>query len=998
MPRKLIRGKGHNAPPVANVPPATNNVTASGDEDTTIGVVMTGSDPDGSVASFIIVTLPANGVLKTLADVTLMAGNAVAASSNQAQVNFFPDADWNGVTSFTFRARDNTGEDDATPGTATITVVAVPDVIPNVRPVATDVVASGNEDTAITVNLAATDSDGTIASFIIGSLPANGTLKTVGGATLSVSSVVAAAGNAAQVVFHPTADWNGETSFTYTARDNFGEDDLTAATATITVNPVPETGAGDMNVTLRTQAKKEVDLTSVLANFDDIGNEIEVSVSNPSGNLLARIWNMRDLVGSDDWSFVKRELLDYFQIHAIDAAVGDYIEVSFTGWTGPNGTGSQETYTLVATCDNSPVTEVTWSTLLRAQFGGWPIHKHLPGNQADWVLSNDNGGQFSVMRDATARSCLGSGRSYPNGIARVVLAPKLVSPNGMDLNSANSTYGNQLASAPYGGLAQVAPVDGVTTSFTLTNAVLGMSVTVNVLGSATAPIHVGAWPLIDSLTITGRPPWQLNWYSRLGNTSYYRYGRVFELQDDLDHTYSASGNFSPGFTFAGGSTTIGGTAPTSLFSNGGFSGRQYPLDGSLPVYNPNLITIQGESPDTYLPALVFASTGTNSASTTMGWHVKKMQAKNLVISYSRNIACASNILYHDPTNIDAGITLAVRPSTGGGTISCWIKGALGFSGTDSQVVGNVFETPHTLLDQSAFGTSIAQSNQNELVALYAFNAWIGCRGQDVITHKDGFQWTGGSSPPGGPFLGTEEAPDRTNAGYYTAHVVIGNIWYPSGRRGQRVAASGAHTGLKQSPWAEVFFSIPMNPNGLLRWVFAYNFLVSSVSNGVWLHNPTGKTRIHHNMLLRWRATGQAWNSSPGFTIRTHDEHQYQGVFPNEVWVPGCFEDGVDDADYMFLYNICQGGYSADLATNVGSLGTNPGAGGGTYDNAAQDATLVNPLILDAVQDVSDIIPAYRNQDGLTPSNITEANCFEHLDVIDHRRRFADLTAIANYSA
>ena len=83
-------------------------------------MALSGSDSDGTVASFTITSLPADGLL--YADVglsTLLAVNdSVAASGNAATVFFVPDADWNGSTSFDYAAVDDQGATDATPATA----------------------------------------------------------------------------------------------------------------------------------------------------------------------------------------------------------------------------------------------------------------------------------------------------------------------------------------------------------------------------------------------------------------------------------------------------------------------------------------------------------------------------------------------------------------------------------------------------------------------------------------------------------------------------------------------------------------------------------------------------------------------------------------------------------------------------------------------------------------------------------------------------------------
>ncbi|MGH8489367.1 MAG: DUF4347 domain-containing protein, partial [Gammaproteobacteria bacterium] len=125
----------YNAP--ANQAPQSNDVSASGSEDAaSIALTLSGSDGDGTVASFRLAGLPANGALYTDAGLTTLANTSTdyPASSDTLTLYFVPGADWNGTTSFTYAATDNLGLADATAGTATITVTAVNDAPLNTVP------------------------------------------------------------------------------------------------------------------------------------------------------------------------------------------------------------------------------------------------------------------------------------------------------------------------------------------------------------------------------------------------------------------------------------------------------------------------------------------------------------------------------------------------------------------------------------------------------------------------------------------------------------------------------------------------------------------------------------------------------------------------------------------------------------------------------------------------------------------------------------------------
>ena len=113
-----------------NDAPETNAGSGSGLEDAaSIAVSLSGSDIDGTVASFHITSLPLNGTLYSDAGLSteIAAGDSVPASGNAATVYFVPAANFNGQNTFQYAAVDNDGLEDATPATATITVTAVND-------------------------------------------------------------------------------------------------------------------------------------------------------------------------------------------------------------------------------------------------------------------------------------------------------------------------------------------------------------------------------------------------------------------------------------------------------------------------------------------------------------------------------------------------------------------------------------------------------------------------------------------------------------------------------------------------------------------------------------------------------------------------------------------------------------------------------------------------------------------------------------------------------
>ncbi|MEN9583472.1 MAG: hypothetical protein RLZZ616_478, partial [Pseudomonadota bacterium] len=108
----------------------------------------------------------------------------------------------------------------------------------NEAPETADKQARGLEDAASIAipALSGSDIDGTVVSFTIKSLPANGVLLLDGVPVTENQSVQAV--DAGKLTFVPSADWNGDTSFSYVAVDKEGLADATPATVTIRVEAV----------------------------------------------------------------------------------------------------------------------------------------------------------------------------------------------------------------------------------------------------------------------------------------------------------------------------------------------------------------------------------------------------------------------------------------------------------------------------------------------------------------------------------------------------------------------------------------------------------------------------------------------------------------------------------------------------------------------------------------------------------------------------------------
>lgn len=190
-------------------------------------LVANDTDVDNNTLRVTTVTSESNGTLQVIS------GNLV----------FTPTPGFIGVASFNYIVTDDKGGVDS--GRVIVNVVAESNQAPETNALS----VSGDEDTLMTINLAGSDSDGSVVGYVIKSLPANGLLYS----NATITTVVAADDLVnGPVYFKPDANWNGTSQFNYAARDDKGLDDATPATVNINVNAVADAAvAGRSAGTLR---------------------------------------------------------------------------------------------------------------------------------------------------------------------------------------------------------------------------------------------------------------------------------------------------------------------------------------------------------------------------------------------------------------------------------------------------------------------------------------------------------------------------------------------------------------------------------------------------------------------------------------------------------------------------------------------------------------------------------------------------------------------------
>ncbi|WP_197465357.1 Ig-like domain-containing protein [Marinomonas sp. TW1] len=227
-----------------NQTPVTTNDTASVDEDggvVVIDVLVNDTDAEGDTLSITDAQVPANQGTVAVVD---------------GKLEFTPANDFNGEVSITYTVSDGTTSSD---GTATVAVNAVQDV-----PTGTNDTATTDEDTPVTIDVLAndTDPDGDTLTLSSPSVPANqGTVAIVDG----------------KLVFTPAADFNGEATITYTVEDGNGNSDT--ATVTVTVNAVQDAPVvNDSTATVDEDGTVTID---ALANASDADGDA-LTISSPS--------------------------------------------------------------------------------------------------------------------------------------------------------------------------------------------------------------------------------------------------------------------------------------------------------------------------------------------------------------------------------------------------------------------------------------------------------------------------------------------------------------------------------------------------------------------------------------------------------------------------------------------------------------------------------------------------------------------------------------------
>ena len=258
---------------VNDAPVATAQTDVAATEQTAVTLTLAGTDLDSDAITYIVSTLPTNGTLSD--NGTVITADDLPKTTTSADVVYVSTSDTATSDSFTFKVNDGTVDSEA--ATVSLAITAVNDV--PVATAQTDVAAT--EQTAVTLTLAGTDLDIDALSYVIQTLPANGTLSDNG--TVITADDLPKTTTSADVVYVSTSDTATSDSFTFKVND--GTVDSEAATVSLAITAVNDAPVATAQTDVAATEQTAVTLTLAGTDLDSDAITYIVSTLPTNGTL-----------------------------------------------------------------------------------------------------------------------------------------------------------------------------------------------------------------------------------------------------------------------------------------------------------------------------------------------------------------------------------------------------------------------------------------------------------------------------------------------------------------------------------------------------------------------------------------------------------------------------------------------------------------------------------------------------------------------------------------
>ncbi|WP_068704162.1 Ig-like domain-containing protein [Paludibacter jiangxiensis] len=282
-----------------NDAPVLSDTPVTTQEDTPLNGSVTATDVDGDALTYSKDSDPSHGTLVFNSDGTY---------------TYTPAQDYHGADSFTVSVSDGNG--GTATGTVSITVISVND-----DPVITVTPVTTPEDTPVNGTATATDVDGDVLTFAVGTAPSHGTVDVHSDGTYT---------------YTPVKDYNGDDSFTISVSD--GNGGVASATVTVTITPVNDAPVlSDTPVT----TQEDTPLNGSVTATDVDGDALTYSKdSDPSHGTL---------VFNSDGTYTYTPATDYHGDDSFTVSVSD----------GNGGTATGTVSITVISVNDDPVITVT---------------------------------------------------------------------------------------------------------------------------------------------------------------------------------------------------------------------------------------------------------------------------------------------------------------------------------------------------------------------------------------------------------------------------------------------------------------------------------------------------------------------------------------------------------------------------------------------------------------------------------------------------------------